>query len=78
MFAEIDEVYGNVCRIIMSDDGPSAKVNALECVYESLGTDSFMLDNILYERLGISCDDVMEVLIDEVDCNSCQKHMLIY
>jgi len=78
MFAEIECVYEEICCIIISDDSLSAKIKRLENLYESLGTVSDMLDNILYERLGFSCEDIMEVLIDEDNRKSCQKHMLIY
>ena len=78
MSAEADELYGKVCGIVISDDAPLVRAAALQSFYDGLGRASEMLDDVLYERLGMSCEEVMEVLIDEDNRKSCQKHMSFY
>ena len=78
MSAEAEELYGKVCCIVVSDDAPLVRAAALQTLYDALGKASEMLDDVLYERLGMSCEDVVEVLIDEDNRNSCQKHVPFY
>mgnify|MGYP003309118731 FL=1 len=78
MSAEADELYGKVCGIVISEDAPLVRAAALQSFYDGLGRASEMLDDVLYERLGMSCEEVMEVLIDEDNRKSFQKHMSFY
>ena len=78
MSAEADELYGKVCGIVISDDAPLVRAAALQSLYDGLGKASEMLDDVLYGRLGMSCEDVVEVLIDEDNRKSCQKHVPFY
>lgn len=78
MSAEADELYGKVCDIVVSDDAPLIRASALQTLYDGLGKASEILDDVLYERLGMSCEDMVEVLIDEDNRNSCQKHVPFY
>ncbi len=78
MSAEAEELYGKACCIVVSDNAPLVRAAALQTLYDGLGKASEMLDDVLYERLGMSCEDVVEVLIDEDNRNSCQKHVPFY
>lgn len=78
MSAKVDEIYGKICGIVISADGPLVRADALQTLYEGLGKASEMLDDVFYERLGMSYEEMVEVLIDEDNCNSCQKHAFFY
>ena len=66
MYMTVESMYEAVCTIVASSGGARRKVRELRSFYESLGDDSFLLDNVLYERMGMSCEDVIEVIQSEI------------
>ena len=66
MHMTVESMYEAVCTIVASSGGARRKVRELRNLYEGLGDDSFMLDNVLYERIGMSCEDVIEVILSEI------------
>ena len=66
MYMTVESMYEAVCLTVTSNGGAKRKVRKLRSFYESLGDDSFLLDNVLYERMGMSCEDVIEVIQSEI------------
>ena len=66
MYMTVESMYEAVCLTVTSNGGAMRKVRELRSFYESLGDDSFLLDNVLYERMGMSCEDVIEVILSEI------------
>lgn len=71
MQKSVESMYETVCGIIMSGVGVERMVEELDDFYDGLGDVSFMLDNVLYERMGMSCEDVIEVIQRGFANNSC-------
>ena len=64
-------MYEEVGRIVASDCGVRRKVKALSDFYDGLAGDAVMLDNVLYERIGMSCEEVIEALQGMIVKKSC-------
>lgn len=77
MSAGAEELYERACGIVMAGPSPLDAAAGLDSLHEGLGKASDMLDDILYERLGMSCREVVEVLLDEDIHKSHQKHVPI-
>ena len=58
----VESMYESVCRIMISGSGPAGQAMDLQDFYDKAGAASFLLDNILYERMGMSCEEVIEAL----------------
>ena len=58
----MEKLYEEVCTIFTADYGRKRRAEELSELYASLGDASVTLDNILYERLGLSCEDLIEML----------------
>ena len=58
----MEKVYREVYEIFTADYGRKRRMQELLKLYERLGSASVALDNILYERLGLSCEDLMDML----------------
>ena len=59
---DMEKIYEEVCAIFTADYGRRRRMKELAELYEGLGNASVELDNILYERLGLSCEDLIEML----------------
>ena len=62
----VESMYEAVCTIVTSNGGARRKVRELRSFYDGLGDGSSALDNVLYERIGMSCEDVIEVILSEI------------
>lgn len=60
--SDMEKVYREVYEIFTADYGRKRRMQELLKLYERLGSASVALDNILYERLGLSCEDLMDML----------------
>lgn len=78
MSADSEELYERAGAIMSSAYSPFCAALGLDSLFDSLGEDSDMLDDVFYEHLGMSCKEVVEVLIDEDIRKSCQKHVPFY
>ena len=58
----MEKMYEEVCAIFTADYGRRRRMKELAELYEGLGYASVELDNILFERLGLSCEDLIEML----------------
>lgn len=58
----MEELYETVCGIVMSKHNRLVRAHQLSEFYNGLGSLSVALDNIMYERLGMSCEDVTDML----------------
>ena len=67
----VETMYEEVGRIVASDCGARRKAKALSDFYDGLAGDAVMLDNVLYERIGMSCEEVIEALQGMIIKKSC-------
>lgn len=58
----MEKVYEEVCSIFTSDYERKRRAEELEELYKRLGSASEALDNMLYERQGLSCEDLIDML----------------
>ena len=58
----MEELYEKVCSIFTAGYGRKRRAEELSELYESIGGASVTLDNMLYERLGLSCEDLIDML----------------
>lgn len=58
----MEKVYEEVCSIFTSDYERKRRAEELEELYKRLGSASEALDNMLYERQGLSCEDLIYML----------------
>ena len=58
----MEELYGQICAIFNAGYGNRRKAEELSDLYERAGSTSVALDNMLYDRLGLSCEDLIEML----------------
>lgn len=59
---DMEKLYREVCAIFTADYSRKRRMQELSELYERLGSTSVALDNILYERLGLSCEDLIDML----------------
>lgn len=71
MQKSVESMYEAVCRIIMSGAGDMRIAGELTDFYDGLGDAAFQLDNVLYERMGMSCEDMIEVILSGFANKSC-------
>ncbi len=58
----MEKLYEEVCAIFTADYGRKRRAEELSELYERIGNVSVTLDNMLYERLGLSCEDLIDML----------------
>lgn len=58
----MEKLYEQVCAIFTADYGRKRRAEELSEFYERIGSASVALDNMLYERLGLSCEDLIVML----------------
>ena len=58
----MEKLYEEVCAIFTADYGRKRRIEDLSKLYRRIGSASVTLDNMLYERLGISCEDLIDML----------------
>ncbi len=59
---EMERAYEDFASIVQGNGSRLFKEVALRDLLDSLGEDSVKLDNMVYERLGMSTEDVLEML----------------
>ena len=59
---DMEKLYEEVCSIFTADYGRKRRMEELAQLYQRIGSASVTLDNMLYERLGLSCEDLIEML----------------
>ena len=58
----MEKLYEEVCAIFSADYGRRRRAEELSELYGRIGSASVTLDNMLYERLGLSCEDLIDML----------------
>jgi hypothetical protein len=58
----MERLYEEVCAIFSADYGRRRRAEELSELYGRIGSASVTLDNMLYERLGLSCEDLIDML----------------
>ena len=58
----MEKIYEQICAIFIAGNGCRRKAEELSDLYERIGSASVALDNMLYDRLGLSCEDLIEML----------------
>ena len=58
----MEKLYEKVCAIFTADYGRKRRAEELSELYGRIGGTSVALDNMLYERLGLSCEDLISML----------------
>ena len=58
----VESMYEEAGRLIASCGGDIGTIMKLADFHESLREASELLDNVLYERMGMSCEEVIEAL----------------
>jgi len=71
MHKSVESMYESVCRIVMSGRSPMCQAEEVRELYEGAGTLSERLDNVFYERMGMSCEEVIEALQCVIINKSC-------
>ena len=67
----VESMYEEAGRLIASCGGDICMIMKLADYYEGLGEASDLLDNVLYERMGMSCEEVIEALQCVIINKSC-------
>ena len=62
---DMEKIYERICAIFIAGYGCGRKAEELADLYERTGSASVALDNMLYDRLGLSCEDLIEMLRKE-------------
>ena len=71
MHMKVESMFEAVCRIVVSGNDPAGQLEELRELYDRAGAASVRLDNVLYERMGMSCEEVMEALQEAIINKSC-------
>lgn len=71
MHKSVESMYESVCRIVMSGRSPMCQAEEVREFYEGAGTLSERLDNMFYERMGMSCEELIEALQCVIINKSC-------
>ena len=58
----MEKLYEEICAIFTSTGARRQRAEELSELYGRIGNASVALDNMLYERLGLSCEDLIEML----------------
>ena len=58
----MEKLYEEVCAIFNADYGRKRRAEELSELYKRIGSASVAFDNMLYERLGLSCEDLIDML----------------
>lgn len=58
----MEKIYEEVCAIFTADYARRRRADELAELYGRIGSASVALDNMLYDRLGLSCEDLIEML----------------
>ena len=71
MHKSVESMYESVCRIVMSGRSPMCQAEEVRDLYEGAGSLSERLDNMFYERMGMSCEELIEALQRVIINKSC-------
>ena len=58
----MENIYEQVCGIVMSKKNRLVRAHQLSELHNGLGDMSDAFDNLMYERLGMSCEDIADML----------------
>lgn len=58
----MEKLYEQVCAIFTAGYGSRRKAEELSDLYIRTGSASVSLDNMFYDRLGLSCEDLIDML----------------
>ena len=58
----MEKIFEEICAIFTSENPSERKAMELRGLYSRLGRSSVILDNMLYDRLGLSCEDLIDML----------------
>lgn len=58
----MEKLYEEICAIFTSTGARRQRAEELSELYGRLGNASVALDNMLYDRLGLSCEDLIDML----------------
>ena len=61
----MEKLYEEVCAIFTADYARRRRADELTELYRRIGNASVALDNMLYDRLGLSCEDLIDMLRKE-------------
>ena len=71
MHKSVESMYESVCRIVMSGRSPMCQAEEVRDLYEGAGSLSERLDNMFYERMGMSCEELIEAIQRVIINKSC-------
>ena len=58
----MEKLYEEICAIFTSTGARRQRAEELSELYGRIGNASVALDNMLYDRLGLSCEDLIDML----------------
>ena len=67
----VESMYEEAGRLIATCSGDVRMIMKLADYHEGLGEAADLLDNVLYERMGMSCEDIIEALQCVIINKSC-------
>ena len=70
-YESMEKVFEEICAIFTSVHPRERKAMELGVLYSSLGRDSVAVDNMLYERMGLCCEDLIDMLLRGKEKISC-------
>jgi hypothetical protein len=59
----MEKIYEHICAVFTAGYGNGRKAEELAGIYRSLGTASTALDNMFYDRMGLCCEDLIDMLV---------------
>lgn len=62
MNTQLEKVFDKICGMAVCCSPADVRTKDLVSLYDSLGRAAYALDNMFYERMGLSCKDVIHML----------------
>jgi hypothetical protein len=59
----MEKIFEEICAIFTSGYTRERKAMELGRLYSRLGPSSVAADNLLYERIGLCCEDLIDMLL---------------
>ena len=62
MNTQLEMVYERICGMLVCGTSVNVCIKDITSLYFSLGEDAHAFDNMFYERMGLSCEDMVSML----------------